>query len=76
LRLAGAGSGDIVNDTRDYLLKATVVATSKGQGGAELAQLKGITVPVRGTGPLAQPRYEFDCGAIAGDVAKRTRERE
>ncbi len=76
LRLAGAGSVDIVNDTLDYLLKATVVATSKGQGGAELAQLKGITVPVRVTGPLAQPRYEFDFGAIAGDVAKRTLERE
>ncbi len=76
LRLAGAGTVDIVNDTLDYLLKATVVATSKGQGGAELAELRGITVPVRVTGPLAQPRYEFDFGALAGEVAQRALERE
>lgn len=76
LRLTGAGTVDIVNDTLDYVLKATVVATSKGQGAAELAQLKGVTVPVRVTGPLAQPKYEFDFGAIAGDVAKRALERE
>ena len=34
LRLGGAGNLDIGNNTIDYVAKATLVATAKGQGGA------------------------------------------
>jgi AsmA protein len=50
--------------------KATVVATTKGQGGADLAQLSGLTVPVHLSGPLAEMKYQVDYGAVARDVAK------
>lgn len=70
LRLAGAGDIDIGNERLDYLLKASVVATSKGQGGGELDSLKGITVPVRLTGPFARPDWKIELAGLAGEAAK------
>ncbi len=69
-RLAGAGDIDVGNSTLNYLAKASVVATSKGQGGADLGHLAGLTVPVKLTGPFEAPKYEIDYGAIAADLAK------
>lgn len=70
LRVGGAGNIDIGNSQLDYLAKATVVATSKGQGGADLDHLKGLTIPVKLTGPFDAPKYEIDYRALAGDAAK------
>ena len=71
LRLGGAGDINIPEQTLNYLAKATVVATSKGQGGAGLDQLKGITVPVRITGPFEQPQYKLDLSNLASEAAKQ-----
>ncbi|HEX9180029.1 MAG TPA: AsmA family protein [Burkholderiales bacterium] len=76
LRVAGAGDIDIGNDAINYLAKATVVGTSKGQGGAETDQVKGVTVPVKLTGPLGAPRYEIDYGALATEAAKQEVEKK
>jgi AsmA protein len=46
------------------------VATSTGQGGKELDQLAGLTVPVKLDGPLDAMKYEVDYRAVAGDLAK------
>jgi AsmA protein len=70
LRLGGAGDIDIGNETLDYVLKATVVATAAGQGGKELAELKGVTVPVHLTGSFNAPQYKIDYGSMAADIAK------
>lgn len=70
LRLAGAGDIDIGNERLDYLLKASVVATSKGQGGGELDRLKGLTVPVRLTGPFARPDWKIELAGLAGEAVK------
>lgn len=76
LRLAGEGEVDIGQETLNYLLKASVVATTKGQGGGELADLSGATVPVRLTGTFAQPSYSIDFSGVAGDLAKRELQRQ
>lgn len=76
LRLTGAGAIDIGNDRIDYTVNASVVATSKGQGGADLASLKGVTVPIQVTGPLAAPGYKFDFGALAKGAAAQALEKE
>lgn len=76
LRLAGEGEVDIGRETLNYLLKASVVATTKGQGGRELADLSGITVPVRLTGTFAKPAYSIDFSGVAGDLAKRELQRQ
>jgi AsmA protein len=70
LRLAGAGDIDIGDERLDYLLKASVVATSKGQGGGELDSLKGLTVPVRLTGPFARPDWKIELAGLAGEAVK------
>jgi AsmA protein len=70
LRIGGAGDIDIGNSRLNYLAKATVVATSKGQGGADLDHLAGLTIPVKLTGPFDAPRYEIDYGAVASQAAK------
>jgi AsmA protein len=70
LRIGGAGDIDIGNSRLNYVAKATVVATSKGQGGADLDHLAGLTIPVKLTGPFDAPKYEIDYGAIASQAAK------
>ncbi|MBL8492634.1 MAG: AsmA family protein [Rhodocyclaceae bacterium] len=70
LRLAGAGQVNIAESKLDYLAKATVVNTSTGQEGKDLANLKGVTVPVRLSGPFDALSYQVDFAAIATDLAK------
>jgi AsmA protein len=70
IRIAGAGDIDIGNSTINYVVKAAVVASTKGQGGAGLEQLSGLTVPVKLSGPLDAMKYQVDYGAVAGDLAK------
>lgn len=69
-RITGRGDIDIGNSTIDYVTKAAVVATSKGQGGADLEQLSGLTVPVHLTGPLDNMKYDVNYSAVAADMAK------
>ncbi|HYS75774.1 MAG TPA: AsmA family protein [Burkholderiales bacterium] len=74
LRLAGSGDVDIAAGSIAYLIKASVVATSGGQGGKELAELRGVTVPVKVSGPLDAPRFRADLGATVGDAVKQRAE--
>ena len=66
LRLGGAGNFDIGNNTIDYLAKATLAATSKGQGGREVGNVAGITIPVKLSGPLDNPNWNIDYSALLG----------
>lgn len=70
LRVGGQGQADLLRENVDYLLKATVVGTLKGQGGKELDDLRGITVPVKVHGPLYQPKFSLDVEVLAAELAK------
>ncbi len=70
LRLTGGGDIDVGNGRMDYLAKAAVVSTAAGQGGKELESLKGLTVPVRVTGPFASLSYQLEFGSLVQDAAK------
>ena len=72
LRLGGAGDIDIGNERLNYVLKATVVGTSKGQGGREAAALKGVTVPVKLTGAFDAPQWSIDFAGMATGLATET----
>jgi len=69
LRLGGAGNIDIGNSTLDYTAKATLVATSKGQGGRAVNDVAGVTVPVKLSGALDSPTWNVDYSALAGSMA-------
>lgn len=69
-RLGGKGDINIPASSLDYVAKASVVATSKGQGGAERDGLAGLTVPVRLSGPFDDLKYDVDYRAMAGDALK------
>ena len=71
LRLTGNGDIDIGASSMNYLAKATVVGTLTGQGGAELAALKGITVPIRLSGPFNNLKYAIDFNAMATEAVKQ-----
>lgn len=70
LRVGGAGDIDIGNSSLNYTVKASVVATTAGQGGKGLDQLSGLTVPVKLSGPFDAMKYQVDYGAAAGELAK------
>lgn len=70
LRLTGSGDIDIGNGRLDYVAKASVVGTSGGQGAKELAQLQGVTIPVRATGPFDRLSYKIEYAAIAEGALK------
>jgi len=69
-RITGAGDIDIGDGRIDYRAKAAVVGTAQGQGGRELAQLRGLSVPVRIVGPFDALKYEIDYRALATATAK------
>lgn len=71
LRLSGAGDIDLAAGAVDYLAKASVVASPAGQGGAEAADLAGLTVPVRVSGPFASLKYRLEFGSMLADTSKR-----
>ena len=68
--MAGYGSVDLPASKIDYLLKASLVASSKGQDGRDLVELKALTVPVRLQGPLIAPGYTLDFSGMLLDNTK------
>lgn len=71
LRLGGEGTIDIGQSRIDYLARATVTGTAKGQDGADLAALKGLQVPVRLAGPFDALGWKIEWSSVvAGAVTK------
>ncbi|MDP1952152.1 MAG: AsmA family protein, partial [Betaproteobacteria bacterium] len=71
VRLGGEGDINIGTDSMDYLAKATLVATAAGQGGKDASELKGITVPVRISGPFTSLSYKLDFNAMISGAAQQ-----
>ena len=71
LRLTGAGDINIADGSLNYLAKAAAVATSTGQGGKELADTRGLTLPVRASGPFTALKYKLEFGSAFSDSAKQ-----
>ena len=70
LRVNGRGSANLVAETIDYKVEATLVGTAKGQGGADLKELSGVAIPVRIGGTFADPTYGLDVAVLAKVLAK------
>jgi len=69
LRVSGEGDVNLKTDNINYLLKAVLVDSSKGQMGKERDQLHGVTVPVRIKGATSAPKYSLDLTAAIKENA-------
>ncbi|WP_462325767.1 AsmA family protein [Desulfoplanes sp.] len=67
MRVNGAGKVDLPKEGMDYLIKATVVSSLKGQEGEPLSELAGLTVPVRITGTFDKPAFKLDVASLLRD---------
>ena len=70
LRVQGKGTASLPEESIDYRVTATLVATSQGQGGKDLGDLAGVPIPVHVTGTFARPEYGLDTQALAQALAK------
>ncbi len=68
LRVTGAGAVQMPGRTVDYTVRPKIVASLEGQQGA--ANLSGIEIPVRISGPWDKLSYEPDVKGILNDPNK------
>ncbi|HMY99981.1 MAG TPA: AsmA family protein [Burkholderiaceae bacterium] len=72
LRVVGEGRVDVPARQLDYTVRSTLIGSAKGQGGAEVAALKGVTVPVRLNGPFDAPGWHIRWSEVAIGAAGTT----
>nr|WP_315473195.1 AsmA family protein [uncultured Undibacterium sp.] len=70
LRVGGKGQVNLRSNSLDYTARATIVNTSTGQDGADLSQLKDLTIPVRIIGPFDKLGYQIQFAQIGSDALK------
>ena len=72
IRLAGAGSANIVSETLDYKLKTSLVGSLKGQGGSDLS---GVDIPLKISGTFAEPKYALDTSGLLDSKIEQEKEK-
>ncbi|MEC4725310.1 AsmA family protein [Shewanella sp. D64] len=75
IRLAGAGTANIITEALDYSLTTSVVGSLEGQGGGERDALHGIEIPFSITGTFADPKFALDTGALFDAKLKQETEK-
>lgn len=71
-RIQGNGLlADLIQNTIDYTASVTVVETSKGQTGADLSDLNGLTIPIQIKGNLQKPSIKPDIQSILASLATK-----
>lgn len=64
MRITGSGFVDLPKESLNYLVNTKIVATDKGQGGEDLKELNGLTIPVRLKGDLTSPGVTLDLSSL------------
>ena len=75
IRLAGAGTANIITEALDYSLTTSVVGSLEGQGGGERDALYGIEIPFAITGTFADPKFALDTAALFDAKLKQETEK-
>jgi AsmA protein len=70
LRVGGSGRFDIGAGRIDYTARATVAPTATGQDGADLAALRGVTVPVQLSGPFEAIDWKVQWSSVVASVVE------
>ncbi|MGR5528054.1 AsmA family protein, partial [Vibrio maritimus] len=71
LRIQGEGSANYVNETADFLVRTSIVGTLEGQGGQSIDELRDVTIPIKITGPWAQPQFALVFDDVLKEKAKK-----
>ncbi len=64
MRITGSGTVDLPKESLNYLVKAKIVASDKGQGGEDLKELNGLTIPVKLKGAWTSPSVSLDLNSL------------
>lgn len=70
MRVNGSGKVNLPKETLDYLVKTKIVASDKGQGGEDLKDLNGLTIPVKLKGALTDPSISLDLESLVSQKAQ------
>ncbi len=70
-RIAGEGALALDSGGIDYQLAATVAPTLRRRSSGELAELKGVTVPLRVSGFWIMPSIALDFAAATGGIVPK-----
>ncbi len=70
-RINGRGKANVITESINYLTEVSVVETSKGQGGKELNDLKGLTIPVKINGTFSEPKFRPDLKNLISEGVKQ-----
>ena len=70
LRVAGEGQVDLAERNLDYTARVFVTDTLMGQGGKAAAELKGLEIPVRVSGPFTEPGVDIQLAEALQDRIK------
>ncbi|MFA7620060.1 MAG: hypothetical protein WC012_13570, partial [Thiohalomonadaceae bacterium] len=76
LRVNGKGTAHLVTEKLDYHVDTSVVGTLEGAGGAELKDLKGLTVPIHIGGTFTKPKFDVPIGKLLEERARSALETE
>ena len=76
LRVGGEGKINLASEVIDYLAKVSIVGSGKGQGGKDLEDLKGLTIPIRLKGSLTSPGWKIELTDAIKEEAKARLEAE
>ena len=64
MRITGSGTVDLPKESLNYLVKTKIVASDKGQGGEDLKELDGLTIPVKLKGAWTSPSVSLDLNSL------------
>ncbi|GKT12165.1 MAG: AsmA protein [Thiomicrorhabdus sp.] len=70
MRITGSGTVNLPQESLDYLVRTKIVASDKGQGGEELKELNGLTLPVRLKGSYLSPDITLDLASLLEQKTK------
>ncbi len=73
LRVQGKGNFVLKNKSVNYQLAISVVETSSGQGGKELEELRGVTIPLKLIGKLDSLQLQVDSDFLQNLLIERSK---
>jgi len=76
MRITGSGTVDLPKESLNYLVKAKIVASDKGQGGEDLKELNGLTIPVKLKGAWTNPSVSLDLASLLEQKATAEMEKK